>query len=129
MRVRRMSVRLVLRVGALVLLGCIVDPALPEITDIAAFHCGNTDCTQRGALFTGLPPQTGTFMVGVWFRDTQDVHWAIRWPGDSVRVDYPRMRDSSLAGAQLDGMPLNERIVLTVRLSGGARDSLVWDYR
>ena len=129
MPVRFRSVRLMLRVTSLVLLGCIVDPGLPVITSMSAFQCGNADCTRRGAPLTGLPPTTGLFLVGAWFRGTQDVHWSIRWPNDSVHSDFPRTRDSSLTGAQLDGMPLNERIVLTVSLTAGTRDSIVWDYR
>ncbi len=113
----------------LVLLACGVEPVLPPITQLAAYRCGNADCTRLGARLEGLPPQTGPFMVGAWFSGIHDVHWTIRWPADSVQADFTGLRDSSIVGAQLDDMPLNAVLVLTVRLLSGGRDSLTWDYR
>ena len=117
------------RFATLALVACAVDPGRPPIYRLSAYRCANTDCTQLGARFDGLPPQTGMFMVGAWFQGTHDVHWSIRWIADSVHADFTGLRDSSIVGAQLDGMPLNAVLVLTVTLLGGASDSLTWDYR
>jgi hypothetical protein len=68
-------------------------------------------------------------MVGAWFKGTQDVHWSIRWPADSVHADFTAVRDSSLVAARLDSIPLNMALVLTVGLVGGGHASLTWDYR
>lgn len=68
-------------------------------------------------------------MIGAWFRGTQDVHWSIRWTGDSVHADFTNLRDSSIISAKLDGMPQTVALVLTVSLLAGGRDSLTWDYR
>lgn len=123
------GLRVTTRFVVLALLACATEPRLPPITGMGAYQCGNPDCTQLGAKLEGLPPQTGQFMVGAWFRGTQDVHWSIRWADDSVRADFANLRDSSIVAAQLDGMPLTAVLVLTVTLLAGGRDSLTWDYR
>ncbi len=120
--------RLLLRFAALAFLACSLEPSLPIITRLDAFACGNAECTLLGAKLPGLPPQTGLFMVGAWFKGTQDVHWSIRWPGDSVQADFTDLRDSSVVAAQLDSMPLNTALVLTISLAGGGHASLTWDY-
>jgi hypothetical protein len=125
---RTRAIRLSLRVAVLASLACSLEPSLPIITRLAAFACGNAECTILGAQLPGLPPQTGFFMVGAWFKGTQDVHWSIRWPGDSVQADFTDLRDSSVVAAQLDSMPLNTALVLTVSLAGGGHASLTWDY-
>ncbi len=121
--------RQLLRFVVLAFLACSLEPGVPIITRLAAFECGNAACTLLGAQLPGLPPMTGLFMVGAWFKGTQDVHWSIRWPGDSVQADFTRLRDSSIVAAQLDSMPLNAALVLTVNLVGGGHASLTWDYR
>jgi len=126
---RTRAIRLLLRFGVLAFLACSLEPGVPIITRLAAFACGNPACTLLGAQLPGLPPLTGLFMVGAWFKGTQDVHWSIRWPGDSVQADFTRLRDSSIVAAQLDSMPLNAALVLTVNLVGGGHASLTWDYR
>ena len=68
-------------------------------------------------------------MVGAWFKGTQGVHWSIRWPDDSVQADFTAERDSSIVPAQLDSMPLNAVLILTVSLVAGGHASLSWDYR
>jgi len=118
-----------MRLAALGVLACIVEPPLPPITRLSVYRCGNVDCTQLGALLTGLPPESGQFMVGAWFRGVQDVHWTIRWTDDSVRADFTGVRDSSIVAARLDGMNLAAALVLTVRLVSGGSDSLTWDFR
>lgn len=118
-----------LRFAALTLMACAVEPKIPAITRMAAYQCGNANCTELGARLAGLPPQTGQFMVGAWFSGTHDVHWTISWTGDSVQADFTSLHDSSIVSAQLDGMPLNVALVLTVSLLAGGRDSLTWDYR
>jgi len=77
--------RLFLRFGLLAFLACSLEPRIPIITRLDIFACGNPACTLLGAQLRGLPPLTGLFMVGAWFKGTQDVHWSIRWPGDSVK--------------------------------------------
>jgi hypothetical protein len=126
---RTRATRLLLRIAVLAFLACSLEPRLPIITRLAAFACGNTDCTILGSQLPGLPPQTGVFMVGAWFKGTQDVHWSIRWPGDSVHADFTAVRDSSTVAAQLDSMPLNAVLILTVSLIDGGHASLSWDYR
>jgi hypothetical protein len=126
---RARATRVVLRYAALALVACSLEPDLPEITRLAVFGCGNPECTILGSRLTGLPPQTGLFMVGAWFEGTQDVHWSIRWTGDSVHADFTNLRDSSIVAAGLDSMPLTSLLILTVSLPAGARDSLTWDYR
>ena len=126
---RPTAIRVTMRFAALALMACVAEPPLPPISRLAAYRCGNGDCTQLGAKLEGLPPQTGQFMVGAWFRGAQDVHWSIRWTGDSVKADFTNLQDSSIVGAQLDGMPLKTALVLTVTLLAGGRDSLTWDYR
>ena len=124
-----LSRRWLVRARVLTLLACVVDPHVSVISQLGAFRCADVDCTQRGAIFDGSPPHTGRFLVAAWFNGTQDVRWNIRWATDSVHFAFVHVRDSSLTGAQLDGMPLNALIVLTVSLASGARDSLTWDYR
>jgi len=126
---RTRATRVLLRFAALAFLACSLEPSLPIITRLAAFACANAECTILGPQLPGLPPQTGLFMVGAWFKGAQDVHWSIRWPSDSVQADFPAVRDSSIVAAQLDSMPLNAALVLTVSLVGGGRASLSWDYR
>jgi hypothetical protein len=126
---RTRAIRLFLRFAVVVFLACSLEPRVPIITRLAAFDCGNPACTLLGAQLPGLPPLTGLFMVGAWFKGTQDVHWSIRWPADSVLADFTAVRDSSIVAAQLDSMPLNAALVLTVGLVGGGRASLTWDYR
>jgi hypothetical protein len=120
--------RLSLRFAVLAFVACSLEPRLPIITRLSAFACGNPACTLLGAQLPGLPPVTGLFMVGAWFKGTQDVHWSIRWPGDSVQADFTAVRDSSIVAAQLDSVPLTSALVLTVGLVGGGRASLTWDY-
>src|SRR5438477_855343 len=67
---------------------CAAEPILPPITRLAIYGCGNAECTQLGARIEGLPPQTGLFMVGAWFKGVRDVHWTIRWNDDSVHADF-----------------------------------------
>ena len=129
MFLRTHAARVVLRVAALAFVACSLDPTRPIITRLTAFACGNAQCTIRGAKLPGLPPQTGLFMVGAWFRGTQTVHWSIRWPTDSVQADLTAQRDSSVIAAQLDSMPLNELLTLSVSLVAGGDASLSWDYR
>jgi hypothetical protein len=127
---RTRAIRVLLRFAALALLACSLEPKFPLITRLAAYACGNPACSQLGAQLTGLPPQAGLFMVGAWFRGTQDVHWSIRWITDSVHVDFTTLRDSSIVATQLDGMPFTTTVlILTVNLLGGGRDSLAWDFR
>ena len=126
---RTRAIRLFLRFAVVVFLACSLEPRVPIITRLAAFDCGNPACTLLGTQLPGLPPLTGLFMVGAWFKGTQDVHWSIRWPADSVLADFTAVRDSSIVAAQLDSMPLNAALVLTVGLVGGGRASLTWDYR
>jgi hypothetical protein len=126
---RTRAIRLFLRFAVVAFLACSLEPRVPIITRLAAFDCGNPACTLLGAQLPGLPPLTGLFMVGAWFKGTQDVHWSIRWPADSVLADFTAVRDSSIVAAQLDSMPLNAALVLTVGLVGGGRASLTWDYR
>jgi hypothetical protein len=126
---RTRVIRLLLRFAVLAFLACSLEPRVPIITRLAAFGCGNPACTLLGAQLPGLPPLTGLFMVGAWFKGTHDVHWSIRWPSDSVHADFMAVRDSSLVAAQLDSMPLNTALVLTVGLVGGGRASLTWNYR
>lgn len=127
---RTRATRVFLRLAALALVACSLDPALPIISRLAVYGCGDPTCTQLGAKLTGLPPQTGLFMVGAWFRGTQDVHWSIRWITDSVHADFASLRDSSVVAAQLDSMPLTTTVlILTVSLLAGGRDSLMWDFR
>lgn len=121
--------RTLLRFAVPALVACSLEPRVPIITRLAAFACGNPACTTLGAQLPGLPPPTGLFMVGAWFKGTQDVHWSIRWPGDSVHADFTAVRDSSIVAAQLDSMPRNSALVLTVGLAGGGHASLTWDYR
>ena len=125
---RTRAIRLLLRVAVLAFLACSLEPSLPIITRLGAFACGNAECTVLGAQLPGLPPQTGFFMVGAWVKGTRDVHWSIRWPGDSVQADFTGVRDSSVVAAQLDSMPLSTALVLTVSLLGGGRASLTWDF-
>ena len=108
---------------------CAGEPTLPSITRLAIYQCGNSECTQLGSKLEGLPPQTGLFMVGAWFKGVRDVHWIIRWTDDSVHADFTSLRDSSIVAAQLDGMNLGAALVLTVKLLGGGSDSLTWVYR
>jgi hypothetical protein len=129
MHSRAHSIRVLLRFAALALVACGLEPGLPIITRLAVFACGNTECTLLGAKLPGLPPQSGLFMVGAWFKGSQDVHWSIRWIDDSVRADFTDLRDSSIVSAQLDSMPLNAALILTVSLLGGGHASLTWDYR
>jgi hypothetical protein len=129
MHSRTRATPMLLRFAALALVACGLEPSVPIITRLAAYRCGNAECTLLGAKLAGLPPQTGLFMVGGWFKGTQDVHWSIRWPGDSVQADFTAQRDSSIVAAQLDSMPLNAALVLTVSLVGGGHASLTWDYR
>ena len=129
MHSRTRATRVLLRFAALAFLACSLEPRLPFVTQLAAYRCGNGDCTQLGVQLTGLPPQSGLFMVGAWFRGTHDVHWSIRWPGDSVQADFTALRDSSIVAVRLDGMPLQTVLVLAVTLLGGRRDTLAWDYR
>lgn len=126
---RAHGIRVVLRFAILALVACGLDPRTPIITRLTAYGCGNAQCTILGAKLIGLPPQTGLFMVGAWFKGTQDVHWTIRWPSDSVQADFTNLRDSSIVAAQLDSMPLTVAIVLTVRLVRGGHASLSWDFR
>jgi hypothetical protein len=126
---RTRATRVVLRFAVLAFVACSFEPRVPIITRLAAFSCGNPSCTLLGAQLVGLPPLTGLFMVGAWFKGTQDVHWSIRWPADSVHADFAAVRDSSIVAAQLDSMPTNDLLILTVSLSGGGRGSLSWDYR
>jgi len=121
--------RTLLRFAVLVLVACSLEPRPPIITRLAAFNCGNPACTNLGAQIRGLPPLTGLFMVGAWFKGTHDVHWSIRWPGDSVHADFTAARDSSIVAAQLDSMPPNAVLILTVSLIAGGHASLSWDYR
>ena len=121
--------RTLLRFAVLAFVACSLEPRAPIITRLAAFDCGNPACTLLGAPLPGLPPLTGLFMVGAWFKGTQDVHWSVRWPGDSVQADFTAVRDSSVVAAQLDSMPLNTVLTLTVSLIGGGHASLSWDYR
>lgn len=125
----RTRVTRLLCVAVLAFLACSLEPRNPIITRLAAFACGNPSCTLLGARLSGLPPLTGLFMVGAWFKGTQDVHWSIRWPSDSVQVDFTARRDSSVVAAQLDSMPLNALLILTVSLIAGGQASLTWDYR
>jgi hypothetical protein len=113
----------------LVLAACALEPVQPAISGLAAYECGNVGCTQLGAKLTGLPPRAGLFMVAVWFPGTHDVHWAIRWAGDSVYADFASLADSSMVAAQLDDIPLTAALILSVSLLAGGRDSLTWDYR
>ena len=129
MHSRTRATRLLSRFAVLAFLACSLEPRVPIITRLAAFACGNPACTLLGAQLPGLPPLTGLFMVGAWFKGTQDVHWSIRWPGDSVKADFTAVRDSSIVAAQLDSMPLTAALVLTVGLVGGGHASLTWDYR
>jgi hypothetical protein len=122
------AARVVTRLAALGLLAC-GEPALPPITRLAIFTCGNADCTIHGDLLAGLPPKTGMFMVGAFFRGVHDVHWSIRWSADSVKADLTALQDSSVLGANLDGMLFEKPLVLTVVLLAGGRDSLTWDFR
>lgn len=126
---RTRATRLSLRFAVLAFVACSLEPRLPIITGLAAFACGNAQCTLRGAKLPGLPPRTGLFMVGAWFKGTQDVHWSIRWPEDSVQADLTDQRDSSVVAARLDSMPLNAILILTVTLIAGGNASLSWDYR
>jgi len=126
---RTRATRLLLRCGVLAFLACSLEPHVPIITRLAAFECGNPACTLLGTQLPGLPPLTGLFMVGAWFKGTQDVHWSIRWPGDSVHADFAAVRDSSIVAAQLDSMPSNAVLILTVSLIAGGHASLSWDYR
>jgi hypothetical protein len=121
--------RTLLRFAVLALVACSLEPTRPIITRLSAFACGNAQCTILGVQFPGLPPQTGLFMVGAWFKGTHDVHWSIRWPGDSVHADFTAARDSSIVPAQLDSMPPNAVLILTVSLIAGGHASLSWDYR
>ena len=121
--------RTLLRFAVLALVACSFEPRLPIITRLSAFSCGNPACTNLGAQIRGLPPLTGLFMVGAWFKGAQDVHWSIRWPGDSVHADFTAARDSSIVAAQLDSMPPNAVLILTVSLIAGGHASLSWDYR
>jgi len=118
-----------LRFAVLVFMACSLEPRLPIITRLAAFDCGNPACTLLGAQIPGLPPVTGLFMVGAWFKGTHDVHWSIRWPEDSVQANLTDLRDSSIVAARLDSMPLNTLLILTVSLLAGGQASLSWDYR
>jgi len=129
MHSRTRITRLLLRFAVLAFLACSLEPRVPIITRLAAFACGNPACTLLGAQLPGLPPLTGLFMVGAWFKGTQDVHWSIRWPADSVHADFTAVRDSSVVAARLDSIPLNMALVLTVGLVGGGHASLTWDYR
>lgn len=129
MHSRTRAIRPFLRFGVLAFVACSLEPRVPIITRLAAFHCGNPACTLLGAQLPGLPPLTGLFMVGAWFKGTQNVHWSIRWPADSVKADFTAVRDSSIVAAQLDSIPLNSALVLTVGLAGGGGASLTWDYR
>jgi len=105
----------------------LANPCYPCVAAIRRFGAAGV---QLGAQLTGLPPQTGLFMVGAWFRGRQDVHWRISWITDSVHVDFPALQDSSIVAAQLDGMPVTTTVlILTVNLLAGARDSLAWDFR
>ena len=126
---RTRATRVVLRFTALALLACSLEPTLPIITRLAAFTCGNAECTLLGSKLPGLPPQTGLFMVAAWFKGTHTVHWSIGWPGDSVQADFVGLLDSSIVAARLDSMPLNAALILTVSLLDGGRASLTWDYR
>jgi hypothetical protein len=121
--------RLLLRFAALALVACGLGPGLPIITRLGAYECGNAACTLLGAKLIGLPPPTGLFMVGAWFKGTQDVHWSIRWTEDSVQADLTDLRDSSVVSARLDNMPLNSVLILTVSLLAGGHASLSWDFR
>jgi hypothetical protein len=118
-----------LRFAVLAFVACSLEPHVPIITRLAAFDCGNPACSVLGAQIRGLPPLTGLFMVGAWFKGTQNVHWSIRWPGDSVLADFTAVRDSSIVAAQLDSMPPNAVLILTVSLITGGDASLTWDYR
>ena len=129
MYTRTRATRMLLRFAVLALVACSLEPSVPIITRLAAFACGNPACTVLGSQLPGLPPLTGLFMVGAWFKGTQDVHWSIRWPDDSVQADFTSLRDSSIVAAQLDSMPLSAALVLTVSLVGGGHASLMWDYR
>lgn len=129
MHLRAHGIRVLLRFAALALVACGLGSSVPIITELGAYHCGDTQCTVLGAKLAGLPPHSGPFMVGAWFKGTRDVHWSIRWPEDSVLADFVDLRDSSVVAARLDSMPLNALLVLTVSLVGGGRASLSWDYR
>ena len=126
---RTRATRLLLRFAVLAFVACSLEPRLPIITGLAAFACGNAECTRLGAKLRGLPPQTGLFMVGAWFEGRQDVHWSIRWPEDSVQANLSDQRDSSVIAARLDSMPLTAILILTVTLVAGGNASLSWDYR
>ena len=126
---RARATRVLMRFVALAFLACAVEPALPLITRLAVYRCSNTDCTELGARLEGLPPRSGQFMVGAWFRGTQDVHWTIRWITDSVGADFTHLQDSSIVSANLDGMLFTTALVLSVRLRAGGSDSLTWDFR
>ena len=123
------GIRVSLRFAALVAVACGLGPNMPIITGLGAYSCGDTQCTVLGAKLAGLPPHSGLFMVGAWFKGTQHVHWSIRWPEDSVLADFIDLRDSSVVAARLDSIPLNAVLVLTVSLLGGGHASLSWDYR
>jgi hypothetical protein len=125
----RTRVTRLLRLAVLVFVACSLEPRVPIITRLGAFACGNPACTRLGAQLSGLPPLTGLFMVGAWFKGTQGVHWSIRWPEDSVRADFTAVRDSSIVAAQLDSMPAHAILILTVTLIAGGHASLTWDYR
>jgi hypothetical protein len=129
MHLRTRATRRLLRFALLAFLACSLEPRIPIITRLAAFDCGNPACTNLGAQIRGLPPLTGLFMVGAWFKGTHDVHWSIRWPGDSVHADFTAVRDSSIVAAQLDSMPPNAVLILRVSLIAGGDASLTWDYR
>jgi hypothetical protein len=129
MHSRTRATRLSLRLAVLAFVACSLEPRVPIVTRLAAFDCGNPACTNLGAQIRGLPPLTGLFMVGAWFKGTRDVHWSIRWPADSVQVDFTAVRDSSIVAAQLDSMPPNTVLILTVSLIAGGNASLSWDYR
>ena len=129
MHSRTRATRLSLRFAVLAFVACSLEPRLPIITGLAAFACGNAECTRLGAKLPGLPPQTGLFMVGAWFEGRQDVRWSIRWPEDSVQANLSDQRDSSVVAARLDSMPLHAILVLTITLVAGGNASLSWDYR
>jgi len=129
MRAGTRATRVTMRLAALAFYACSLEPAIPPITRLGAFACGNADCTILGAPLPGLPPMTGMFMVGAWFKGVHDVHWSIRWSTDSVKADFIAVRDSSVVGARLDGMTFVIPLVLTVALIAGGRDSLTWDFR
>jgi len=129
MRAGSRATRVAMRVAALAFYACSLEPTIPPVTRLGVFACGNTDCTILGAPLTGLPPMTGMFMVGAWFKGVHDVHWSIRWSVDSVKADFTAAKDSSVVSAKLDGMLFTAPLVLTVALAAGGRDSLTWDFR